>query len=185
MIDPIMNRANSSAIRICRSVAQTSHMYHLSDILFSPRESRCVGLLPQVSETYREENAWMPLQPSPSILALGDWRLVCEQLCSHYAPPGLPDVREWRPSLNGQEADAKAALARYEESKYLYPETQEYKRFRAKIDARREGAAQQPESPEASARRPVTMEQRVETRRLRLENRRKRDGRLPDRSAFD
>jgi len=71
-------------------------------------------------------------------------------------------------------------LQREMEARYLNPETQEYKKFREKMDAKREKQQQQRDrKPKANSRRPVKLEKNVDDRRLRLENRRVKNGRVP------
>lgn len=79
-----------------------------------------------------------------------------------------------------QLAEDKARLQREMEARYLNPETQEYKKFREKMDAKREKEQKQRNrKPKANNRRPVKLEKNVDDRRLRLENRRVKNGRVP------
>lgn len=73
------------------------------------------------------------------------------------------------------------------ESRYLNPQTEEYKRFRAKVDAKREKQKQQNDKDkdngkkrEPPTRRPVKREHKANDRRLRLESRRLKQERLSD-----
>lgn len=66
------------------------------------------------------------------------------------------------------------------EARYLNPETQEYKKFREKLDAKKEKEKnRRDKKPKAESRRPVKREKNADERRLRLENRRVKNGRLP------
>lgn len=71
-------------------------------------------------------------------------------------------------------------MQREMEARYLYPETVEYKKFREKLDAKKEKEKnQRDKKPKADSRRPVKLEKNADERRLRLENRRVRNGRVP------
>lgn len=66
------------------------------------------------------------------------------------------------------------------DARYLNPETVEYRKFREKLDAKREKEKKQGgKKPKADSRRPVKLEKNVDDRRLRLENRRVKNGRVP------
>eukprot|EP00752_Nemacystus_decipiens_P006883 g6184.t1 len=84
-------------------------------------------------------------------------------------------------------AEDKARLQREMEARYLNPETQEYKKFREKMDAKKQKEKnQRDKKPKADSRRPVKLETKADERRLRLENRRVRNGRVPTAGgAFD
>lgn len=72
-------------------------------------------------------------------------------------------------------------MQREMEARYLNPETQEYKKFREKVDAKKEKEKKQRDKkPTADSRRPVKLEKNVDERRLRLENRRVKNGRVPN-----
>lgn len=65
------------------------------------------------------------------------------------------------------------------EVRYLNPETQEFKKFKEKVDAKREKANKGRDKAATPTRRPVKREKHANQRRLRLENRRARNGRIP------
>lgn len=84
-----------------------------------------------------------------------------------------------------QEAETKEKLRQQYEAQYLNPETEEYKIFRAKVDAKREKQRLQRDKDgdvnrEPPTRRPVKREKKANDRRLRLEGRRLRRGRLSE-----
>lgn len=79
----------------------------------------------------------------------------------------------------GQEAETKAELKRLMEVRYLDPETQEYKTFKEKAEAKREKANKGRDKAATPTRRPVKREKQANQRRLRLENRRAKNGRIP------
>lgn len=82
--------------------------------------------------------------------------------------------------LRLQLAEDKARLQREMEARYLHPETQEYKKFREKMDAKKEREQQQRDKKsKVDSRRPVKLETNADERRLRLENRRVKNGRIP------
>lgn len=79
----------------------------------------------------------------------------------------------------------KEKLRQQYEAQYLNPETEEYKRFRAKVDAKREKQRLQRDKDgdvkrEPPTRRPVKREKKANDRRLRLEGRRMKRGRLSE-----
>ncbi|CAM9895582.1 unnamed protein product [Scytosiphon promiscuus] len=77
-------------------------------------------------------------------------------------------------------AEDKARLQREMEARYLHPETQEYKKFKEKLDAKKEKEKdRRDKQPKGNSRRPVKREKNADDRRLRLENRRIKDGRVP------
>lgn len=77
-------------------------------------------------------------------------------------------------------AEDKARLQREMEARYLNPETVEYKKFREKMDAKKEKEQnQRDKKPQTDGRRPVKREKNADERRLRLENRRVKNGRVP------
>lgn len=78
-----------------------------------------------------------------------------------------------------QEAQAKAALQREMDARILNPETAEYKKYREKLDAKKEKEKNQRDRKAPPTRRPVKREKNADDRRLRLENRRARNARLP------
>lgn len=79
-----------------------------------------------------------------------------------------------------QQAEDKARLQREMDARYLNPETVEYKKFKAKIDAKKEREQNQRDNkPETDGRRPVKREKNADERRWRLENRRIKNGRVP------
>ncbi|CAM9405931.1 unnamed protein product [Pylaiella littoralis] len=79
-----------------------------------------------------------------------------------------------------KQAEDKARLQREMDARYLNPETVEYKKFKAKIDAKKEREQNQRDNkPETDGRRPVKREKNADERRWRLENRRIKNGRVP------
>ena len=60
----------------------------------------------------------------------------------------------------------------------MNPETDEYKRYRERVDAKEKQRKQNDESP-SHVHRPNKWEQNARDRRLRLENRRAKIGRMP------
>lgn len=103
----------------------------------------------------------------------------------HSSLPGIFTMLSAVGHTCGQEAETKAKLKHEMESRYLNPETEEYKRFRAKVDAKREKETHQKDRKAPPARRPVKRETQADVRRMRLENRRVKAGRLPDAGGFD
>ncbi|CAN0351765.1 unnamed protein product, partial [Laminaria digitata] len=90
--------------------------------------------------------------------------------------PALEEAERLR-----KEAEAKAALQREMEKRYLNPETHEYKMYKEKLDAKKAKEKKQLDKLDKKAppagRRPEKREKRADERRLRLEGRRARNGR--------
>lgn len=71
------------------------------------------------------------------------------------------------------------------EARYLNPETQEYKKFKEKVEARKQKEQNQRDKKAPVTRRPVKREKNADDRRMRLEYRRIRTGRTPaEQGAF-
>lgn len=89
-------------------------------------------------------------------------------------PPPNPSLC----AVRDQEAEAKAKLKREMEARYLNPETQEYKKYREKFDAKKEKEKAQRNAKRATSRS-AKRETDADNRRLRLENRRAKNGGVP------